>query len=197
MAGLSPPPLAPAVYTRMARPGRRAPARPSESSSGHTAHDHEGGGGAHAASKQRRRKRGVRVLASELAGGGPRSLSRSRPRLVEVVLAGPPRSAGNDLRGVLAMVLSSDFATIAIEPGCRRRTGLVRVGPGPSRPGPVPGLVGPGRGPAAISAPGLSKSGPGLVGPSRGPAAMGSPGLSGSGPGLVCPGLVSPVRSWA
>ena len=42
--------------------------------------------------------------------------------------------------------------------------GLVRVGPRPSRPGQAPGLVGPGRSPAAVSEPGLFESGPGLVG---------------------------------
>ena len=77
--------------------------------------------------------------------------------LVEVELAGPPRSAGRrSPRG----------------PGHGPHLGLCDNCH---------------RGPAAMGAPGLVESGPGLVGPGRGPAAMGAPGLSESGPGLVGP----------
>ena len=67
--------------------------------------------------------------------------------LVEVVLAGPPRSAcRRSPRGPGTLVLSLGLCDNCHRgPAALGEPGLVEVGPGPSRPGPVPGLAGPGR----------------------------------------------------
>ena len=76
--------------------------------------------------------------------------------LVEVELAGPQRSAcRRSPRGPGTLVLSLGLCDNCHRgPAALGEPGLVEVGPGPSRPGPVPGLVGPGRSPAAMGAPG-------------------------------------------
>ena len=63
---------------------------------------------------------------------------------MEVVLPGPPRSA-DDLRGVLNDgPLPRTLRQLPQSPAAVGAPSLSESGPGPSRPGPAPGLVGQG-----------------------------------------------------